>query len=218
MIEPLEASVGDVEQDVLRLMLRTNADQLDSRLGQVQAPGGGASSSSQGAVVDALASATRLGSVLDAIVVALVRQARSQGHSWAVIGDALQVSRQAAFQRFGSHPGGEVEIPGRVDDAPLHAERALLQFLDGDFPALRASFNQRMTEGCPLTLLEAVRSRLIKRLGEVRNFGDPTVASVPGYLVVEIPISYQKGERKARIAFDEAARIAGFFVLKTNVP
>ncbi len=98
MTEPLDASGSDVERDVLRLMLRTNAELLVDRL--KQGPPG-----DEGSVIAALAAATSLGSVLDDVVVSLVRQARSEASSWAAIGYALQVSRQAAFQRFGSRTG-----------------------------------------------------------------------------------------------------------------
>jgi len=148
-----------------------------------------------------------------------VRQARSQGDSWAAIGYALQVSRQAAFQRFGSRTGEAVGMEGEMlADAPRLAARALRQFLDGEFEALRADFDQRMTEACPVTLLDSVRSSLTGELGQVLKAGDPSVISRSGYTVVDIPVTYEKGKRKGRVALDPDARIAGFFVLMSEVP
>ena len=49
----------------------------------------------------ALAEAARLAERLDWALLALVGEARSRGLSWAAIGTALGVSRQAAQQRFG---------------------------------------------------------------------------------------------------------------------
>jgi hypothetical protein len=48
--------------------------------------------------------------------------------------------------------------------------------------------------------------------------GDPSVTSRSGYTVVDIPITYEKGQRKGRVALDHDARIAGFFVLMAEVP
>ena len=80
----------------------------------------------EGSAIAALAAATSLGAVLDDVVVALVRQARSEGDSWAAIGYALRVSRQAAFQRFGSRTGEATEMGSEVlADAP-NARRAKL--------------------------------------------------------------------------------------------
>jgi hypothetical protein len=210
--EPLDASGSDVERDVLSLMLRTNAELLVDRLKQGPAAG-------EGSVIAALAAATSLGAVLDDVVVALVRQARSEGDSWAAIGYALQVSRQAAFQRFGSRTGEATEMGGEISaDAPKRGVQALRQFLDGEFEALRADFDQRMSEGCPVTLLDSVRSSLTGELGQVLEVGDPSVTSRSGYTVVDIPITYEKGQRKGRVALDPDARIAGFFVLMAEVP
>ncbi len=212
MNEPLDASGSDLERDVLRLMLRTNAELLVDRLEQPPA-------AEEGSAIAALAAATSLGSVLDDVVVALVRQARSEGDSWAAIGYALQVSRQAAFQRFGSRAGEATEMGSEVlADAPKRGVQALRQFLDGEFEALRADFDQRMKEGCPVTLLDSVRSSLTGELGQVLEVGDPSVSSRSGYTVVDIPIAYDKGKRKGRVALDPDARIAGFFVLMEDVP
>ena len=103
-------------------------------------------------------------------------------------------------------------------DAPRLAARALRQFLDGEFEALRAEFDQRMTEACPVTLLDSVRSSLTGELGQVLKAGDPSVISRSGYTVVDIPVTYEKGKRKGRVALDPDARIAGFFVLMSEVP
>lgn len=42
---------------------------------------------------------------LDAAMAASVAELRAQGVSWAQIGEALGVSRQAAFNRFGAQQG-----------------------------------------------------------------------------------------------------------------
>jgi hypothetical protein len=209
--ESLDASGGDVERDVLLLMLRTNAELLIDRLGQRP-------STEQGAAIAALAAATSLGSVLDDVVVALVREARSEGNSWAAVGYALEVSRQAAFQRFASRIG---EVTGTGDetltDAPERALGALRRFLAGEHEELRAEFNERMKDACPVGLLDSVRSKLVGELGQVLELGHPSVTVRSGYCVVDIPIAYQKGRRKGRLAFDSDGAIAGFFVLMEGV-
>jgi hypothetical protein len=82
---------------------------------------------------------------------------------------------------------------------------------------LREKLDQRMTEGCSVGLLESVRSRLAEGLGRVADLGEASVSARSGYAVVDIPIFYRKGERKARIALDRDGQIAGFFVLAPNI-
>jgi hypothetical protein len=210
--EPLGPSGGDVERDVLRLMLRSNAELLVDRLEQGPV-------AERGSSIATLAAATSLGSVLDDIVLALVRQARSEGSSWAAIGYALQVSRQAAFQRFGPRIGEVAEIGAEMlADAPERATKALRQFLAGEFEALQADFDERMRDACSVELLDSVRSKLNGELGKVLGLGDPSTSSMSVYTVVDIPIAYEKGKRKGRVAIGPDARIAGLFVLVEGVP
>lgn len=212
MAEPLGPSGGDVERDVLRLMLRSNAELLVDRLEQGPV-------AERGSSIATLAAATSLGSVLDDIVLALVRQARSEGSSWAAIGYALQVSRQAAFQRFGPRIGEVAEIGAEMlADAPERATKALRQFLAGEFEALQADFDERMRDACSVELLDSVRSKLNGELGKVLGLGDPSTSSMSVYTVVDIPIAYEKGKRKGRVAIGPDARIAGLFVLVEGVP
>ena len=172
-----------------------------------------------GATIPALAAARGLGEVLDDIVEALVRRARGEGQSWAAIGYALQVSRQAAFQRFGRQTNEPPDPPDMVlADAQERAVLALRQFLGGEFETLRGEFDKRMTEVCSVALLKSVRSRLTKELGQLYDLGPPLVMARPGYTVVDIPILYKRGERKGRIALDPQGKVAGFFVLAANVP
>ena len=211
MNDPFDVPGGDVEREVLCLMLRTNADLLVDRLGH-------GCTAEEGSTIAALAAATSLGSVLDDVIVALVREARSQASSWAAIGYTLKVSRQAAFQRFASRIGESAEMGAEtMIDAPTRALEALRRFLAGEFDDLRAVFDQRMREACPVSLLDSVRSQLTAELGNALDLGDASVTSRSGYSVVDIPITYEKGRRKGRVAFDPEARIAGFFVLLESV-
>ena len=210
MTGSLDSSGGDLERDVLRLMLGTNAALLVDRLGQ--GPPG-----DQGSVIAALAAATSLGSVLDDVVVSLVRQATwkdalgrpSDMPSRSAARPPSSVSRLARGKRRRSREG--------PPDASRLALRSLRQFLDGEFDALRADFNERMAEACPVSLLASVRSSLARELGRVLELGNPRVTPGAGYTVVDIPITYKKGRRKGRVALDPDARIAGFFVLSEGV-
>jgi hypothetical protein len=82
-------------RDAMGLALTTNAELVSRVL-----HGAGRA---DGASVMAAVSATRtLDVILNDILRALVRQARAEGRTWAEIGEVLQVTRQAAFQRFGA--------------------------------------------------------------------------------------------------------------------
>jgi hypothetical protein len=211
--EPSEQATGrsepDVERDVLGLMLRSNSQLLADRLAARPGPG-----TAEGSPLSALAAARNLGSVLEDIVLSLVRQARAEGSSWGAVGYALGVTRQAAFQRFGYRSGEQpVTQTSPLADAGQRARKALRQFLDGDFGQLREGFDVRMTGACGVELLQTVRSQLSGALGEELKTGDPQVSLRMGYTVVDTPLSSPKGSYKARFAFDADGQVAGFFVL-----
>jgi hypothetical protein len=188
-------------------MLRTNAQLLSDRL--AAKPGEG-----EGLPLAALAAARSLGSNLDDIVISLVRQARAEGSSWAAIGYALGVSRQAAFQRFGHRSGEQANTAGAtLAEAEQNAARLLGQFLNGDFEQLRERFNQRMTDALTVGRLQSVRSRLAEALGDDLEPGAPEVSWRMGHTVVDTPLFSSKGSYKARFAFDADGFVAGFFLL-----
>ena len=64
-------------------------------------------------VLGKLALIVRTGAQVDAFLVEWVQLARSRGLSWAEVGKALGVSRQAAWERFAA----EIAPPDHVDTA-----------------------------------------------------------------------------------------------------
>ncbi|WP_067480017.1 hypothetical protein [Nocardia amamiensis] len=93
MEESSRAPAAD-EQAVLRKLLSSNAEIVAEVLDPVEGKPGVS-------VMAALRAARSLDMVVDDVVHALVRRARSEGHTWAEIGELFGTSRQAAFQRFG---------------------------------------------------------------------------------------------------------------------
>jgi hypothetical protein len=67
-------------------------------------------------VMAAIAATRTLDMLVNDTLHALVRRARNEGHTWAEIGQVLNVSRQAAFQRFG---GGQTPDTGDESLQPI---------------------------------------------------------------------------------------------------
>jgi hypothetical protein len=201
---PVAPDLGDVEREILAVMLATNAELLAEGL---QDRGRDA------AVLVSLGGAHSLRLLLDDVVRTLARQARDEGHSWAAIGQVLHVTRQAAFQRFG--PDDEdavVEVPAVA--VPRAGERATLllaQFFAGEWEEMRAGFDARLTVVCPAELLDSVRHQLHAELGRLTRKRQSSVKTHDGYTVVDMPLVFERGVRTGRVVFD--GRVAGFFVL-----
>jgi hypothetical protein len=207
--------LSDVEHELLGIVLTQNAGLV---AGAVGAPAGAA----RPPALEALAAARSAGIVLDYIVRILVGRARAEGRSWAAVGDALHVSRQAAFQKFGGDDDadeGMTEIPdGALPDAAGLAGGVIADFAAARWTPMRAGFTPRMQEACSAALLTSVRATLAAELGSLLTTRRPQVTVRGRYTVVDVPLVYERGIRKGRVTLTGAGQVAGFFVLIPEAP
>ena len=129
---------SDGEREVMGLMLTTNAEMVASVLR-------GAEGSPQQSLMAAIAATRTLDVVVEDTLRALVRRARDEGRTWAEIGQALNVTRQAAFQRFG---GGQTPDTGDerlepIPDAGAKAVSVLETLFAERWDDLWATFDER---------------------------------------------------------------------------
>ncbi|MGH9092812.1 MAG: DUF3887 domain-containing protein [Acidimicrobiales bacterium] len=130
------------------------------------------------------------------------------------------MSRQAAFQRFGSgaRPSTEEGIAVPVDGAVEAAVPVLQAFLDGRFDDARARFDERMRDACSVELLADVRERVRKYGGELEAIGTPAVAVRDGYTAVDIPVALDRADGIGRVVLDADLQTVGFFVQRKEPP
>jgi hypothetical protein len=196
-----------LDREVMAMMLATNVQLVADVLR--------ASEESDGQVMRAIAATRSLDTIVEDTLRALVEQARAAGHTWAEIGEVLHVSRQAAFQRFGSGVRPESEegaIAPPLDGAAERAVPVLQAFLDGRFEDARSTFNERMLKACSVELLADVREKVRQQAGSVHAIGAPLVSVRDGYTVVDIPVSLERVDGVGRVVLDADGHVAGFFV------
>jgi hypothetical protein len=148
-----------------------------------------------------------------------VEHAHASGHTWQEIGDVLGISPQAAFQRFGRQAGpapGEPEaVPPVVTDAADRAIAVLADWFEERYGAVAGTFDPVMADRFPAAGLAAARGRLTGTAGLYRGLGDdePLVRQLGDYTVADVPLEFEVGLMKGRVAFDRAGRVAGLYVL-----
>ena len=170
-----------------------------------------------GQVMRAIAATRSLDLIVEDTLRALVEQARKTGHTWAEVGEVLHVSRQAAFQRFGSGPAppdvtGAVAVEGAVE----RAVEVLQAFLDARFEDARAVFGERMLDVCSTELMADVREKVHDEGGEVQALGTPVVSVRDGYTGIDIPIALDRADGIGRVVLDADRQVAGFFVRRAE--
>jgi hypothetical protein len=153
-----------------------------------------------------------------------VQQSRDAGHTWQEIGDLLGVTRQAAFQRFGKpidpRTGAPMDKTVHMADAAERAVRITTDVLEGRMDEARKSFNAQVLAAFTDEVRGNGLATVVGLVGAFEGFGEgePFVRRIGDHTVVDIPLRYEAGDMKARVAFDTDEKVAGIFILAPETP
>jgi hypothetical protein len=153
-----------------------------------------------------------------------VQQCRDAGHTWQEIGDLLGVTRQAAFQRFGKpidpRTGEPMDKTVHMADAAERATAIVTDVLEGRMDDARPTFDAEVLEKFTDQVRGDALAQIAGLVGEFEGFGDaaPFVRRIGDHTVVDIPLRYEAGDMKARVAFDGDEKVAGLFILVPDAP
>ncbi|GAB3599272.1 hypothetical protein [Microbacterium tumbae] len=150
--------------------------------------------------------------------------ARSRGVSWQAIGDALGVSRQAAFKRFGT--GGERATIGRPTDLLDRTNEVFAHLDAGEYEAVRAHMTytcaRALTERRLMGVWDEVRSasgRLEACVGSTAQTADGDTAltrfanrHVSTGTIVQTTLRHEDGEWIGRVAYNGSGKITGILI------
>jgi hypothetical protein len=186
----------------------TDIHSVISRLAAAMDPGAGSP-------LVAVAAARELSATAAATLQASVDRARAAGHSWKEIGDVLDTSRQAAFQRFGrpvdprtGQPMNRTVLPGAED----RAAEILGHLAAGRWEAATADFGERMRERVDAGRLAAGWAHTAGLIGRLERTGDPLARSDGEHTIVDIPLFFEAGDANGRITFDGDGKVVGLFI------
>lgn len=157
----------------------------------------------------------------DKVVRAVVRQARDNGATWQIVGDALGVTRQAAFQRYGKPIDPRTGEP--MNTTPLTGAAALATAVIGDLAAARWSrvaeqFDPTMRTGLSEEALAAAWAQIVGLSGAFEQHGDPVAARAGDVTITDTPLAFEAGDYTARITFRDDRTIAGLHILDRTTP
>lgn len=194
--EPAEVMIGRI---------RATADRVTAELAEPAA----------GAPLAAVAAARELSSVAAAAMQAAVDRARAAGYSWQEIGEVLETTRQAAFQRFGRPVDPRTGAPMSKATLPDAAERAAGIFADiaaGRYEAARRDFAEQMLDALDASRLASGWVRMASLYGAFERMGEPTALAVGDHTQVRMPLCFEAGEASGRVTFDTAGKVVGLFI------
>jgi hypothetical protein len=172
-------------------------------------------SSAGGSPLVAMAAARQLSAAANTAMQESVDRARAAGHSWREIGDVLETTRQAAFQRFGRpvdpRTGGPMlrAIPVGV------ADRAIALFTDivaGRWEEASRDFTDHMREEVSPTRIANAYAQTISQVGAFERMGEPVAYPVALGTSVDILLRFEAGERTGQVTYDENGQVIGLFI------
>ena len=176
------------------------------------------------AYLDQIRRAQEVGAMGEQVLKLCVQQCRDAGHTWQEIGDLLGVTRQAAFQRFGKpidpRTGEPMDKTVRMTDAAERAVEITTAVLEGRMDDARPSFNAEVLTAFTDEVRANGMATVAGLVGEFEGFGDsaPFVRRIGDHTVVDVPLRYEAGDMKARVAFDTDEKVAGLFILAPETP
>ncbi|GAA2068444.1 hypothetical protein GCM10009801_16690 [Streptomyces albiaxialis] len=153
-----------------------------------------------------------------------VQRCRDAGHTWQEIGDLLGVTRQAAFQRFGKtidpRTGDPMDKTVHMADAAERAIQVVTDVLEGRMAEARRSFNAEVLAAFTDEVRGTSLASVAGLVGTFEGLGEqaPFVRRIGDHTVVDIPLRYEAGGMKARVAFDADEKVAGIFFLTPETP
>lgn len=152
----------------------------------------------------------------DDVVRAVVQQARHHGVTWQAVGDALGVSRQAAFQRYGRPTDprtGELMTTTPLPGAAELAASTIQDLVAARWGRVTERFDPTMRDGLSEDALAAAWAQIVGLSGAYERHGEPEVARAGDVTVTNTPLALEAGDYVARISFRDDRTIAGLHIL-----
>ncbi|WP_255954486.1 DUF3887 domain-containing protein [Streptomyces odontomachi] len=176
------------------------------------------------AYLDLVRRSQSVSSTAEQLLKLCVQQSRDAGHTWQEIGNVLGVTRQAAFQRFGKpidpRTGEPMDKTVHMTEAAERAVEITKAVLDGRMDEARESFNAQVLEAFTDEVWGSGLATVAGLVGAFESFGDeePFVRRIGDHTVVDIPLRYEAGDMKARVAFDADEKVAGLVIVPPDTP
>lgn len=104
-----------------------------------------------------------------------------------------------------------------VEDLAGRAGEVTDQLAENDWEAVRADFDDDMTEKLTGDLLVTAWEQVTASKGAYESRGEPEQIPKPGdFIVFDTPMTFSEGQMKSRVTFHEDGRIAGLFILEPD--
>jgi hypothetical protein len=165
--------------------------------------------------LDVVAAARELSAAAADALQAAVDRARGVGHSWREIGDVLDTTRQAAFQRFGRPVDPRTGTPMNrqlVAGAEDRAIEVIGCIIEGRLEDARRDFDEKMLEVVDADRIALAWAATVGEIGGYERMGEPVAYQAADATVVDVPLYFEAGDRTGRVVLDRAGKVIGLLI------
>jgi len=117
-------------------------------------------------------------------------------------------------------PASRSEAPMSTTAGPGVAEHAIAlfgQWSGGHWDEVRRDFDLTMTESLSAAAIADVWRQVASVVGAYERTGEPFVHQQADYTMVDLPLEFEAGAMKGRVAYNSEGRVAGLFILVPDV-
>ncbi len=139
----------------------------------------------------------------------------------------LSVEEPDEFVKALEGAGGSAAPPTRSEEVVMElteeqAEQKAKALLDdnlsGRWDAVRKDFDDTMLAGLSEAKMSEALGQITQQMGTFVSSGEPSSRSDPGYVLVDIPVAFERGALKFRVSFNHEGKVAGLFFLNQAAP
>lgn len=163
---------------------------------------------------------------------AAVQKARREGRTWAEVGAALGMTRQAAFKRFGdaTNPADGRKITGAlmsIETIRTLTEQVFDHISSGDYANLAELMHPTTRQELPESLVSETWAMVLAEVGEKQSYSDTHVVLPAGERIEEdehllgtvvgvTTLNCEAGEMMGRVAVDDQQQVVGLLLVSPD--
>lgn len=103
-----------------------------------------------------------------------------------------------------------------MESAASKAQEILETYSARQWDVLRQDFDRRMLAGLSEEMLAETDAAITAQVGELVSKGDATTKVSGDYLVVDIPLQFERGELKFRVTLNGEGKMSGIWLLNPD--
>ncbi len=101
--------------------------------------------------------------------------------------------------------------------AAEHAIALFDQWSAGHWEQVRRDFDPTLTDTLRAAAIADAWIQVVHVVGAYQRMGAPSVRQQADYTLVDIPLQFQTGPMKGRVAYNPQGQVAGLFILVADV-